>query len=63
MCPRGRPRGQGRPRGLHLWSSLFLKFLPSPPFEILRTLVKKTLRSSSQATTQVLLPVRTDVIP
>ena len=20
MCPRGRPRGQGRPRGLHLWS-------------------------------------------
>ena len=19
MCPRGRPRGQGRPRGLHLW--------------------------------------------
>ena len=21
MCPRGRPRGQGRPRGLHLWSS------------------------------------------
>ena len=21
MCPRGCPRGQGRPRGLHLWSS------------------------------------------
>ena len=21
MCPRGRPRGQGRPRELHLWSS------------------------------------------
>ena len=20
MCSRGRPRGQGRPRGLHLWS-------------------------------------------
>ena len=19
MCPCGRPRGQGRPRGLHLW--------------------------------------------
>ena len=19
ICPRGRPRGQGRPRGLHLW--------------------------------------------
>ena len=19
MCPRGRPRGQGRPGGLHLW--------------------------------------------
>ena len=19
MCPRGRPRGQGRSRGLHLW--------------------------------------------
>ena len=19
MCPRGRPRGQGRPLGLHLW--------------------------------------------
>ena len=25
MCPRGRPRGQGRPRGLHLCSLLFLK--------------------------------------
>ena len=22
MCPRGRPRGQGRPRGLHLWSEV-----------------------------------------
>ena len=22
MCPRGRPRGQGRPRGLHLWPSV-----------------------------------------
>ena len=22
MCRRGRPRGQGRPRGLHLWSGL-----------------------------------------
>ena len=24
MCPRGRPRGQGRPRGLHLWSIITL---------------------------------------
>ena len=24
MCPRGRPRGQGRPRGLHLWLLLSL---------------------------------------
>ena len=24
MCPRGRPRGQGRPRGLHLCNSLLL---------------------------------------
>ena len=23
MCPRGRPRGQGRPRGLHLWIEQF----------------------------------------
>ena len=23
MCPRGRPRGQGRPRGLHLWLRYF----------------------------------------
>ena len=23
MCPRGRPRGQGRPRGLHLCSLEF----------------------------------------
>ena len=22
MCPRGRPRGQGRPRGLHHWQTL-----------------------------------------
>ena len=24
ICPRGRPRGQGRPRGLHLWSKICL---------------------------------------
>ena len=24
MCPRGRPRGQGRPRGLHLCYLAFL---------------------------------------
>ena len=23
MCPRGRPRGQGRPRGLHLWMEMW----------------------------------------
>ena len=23
MCPRGRPRGQGRPQGLHLWKKVF----------------------------------------
>ena len=27
MCPRRRPRGQGRPRGLHLWAALFFKQL------------------------------------
>ena len=27
MSPRGRPRGQGRPRGLHLWSLGLLLFL------------------------------------
>ena len=26
MCPRGRPRGQGRPRGLHLWLKRKRKF-------------------------------------
>ena len=25
MCPRGRPRGQGRPRGLHLWKLFLVK--------------------------------------
>ena len=27
MCPRGRPRGQGRPRGLHLWCKFLMVFL------------------------------------
>ena len=26
MCPRGRPRGQGRPRGLHLCYLCFIEF-------------------------------------
>ena len=26
MCPQGRPRGQRRPRGLHLWSFVFGNF-------------------------------------
>ena len=38
MCPRGRPRGQGRPRGLHLWS--LLRFLAkkrsSPSVSVLK---------------------------
>ena len=28
MCPRGRPRGQGRPWGLHLWLCGILNLLP-----------------------------------
>ena len=28
MCPRGRPRGQGRPRGLHLWLEVPLSSKP-----------------------------------
>ena len=32
MCPRGRPRGQGRPRGLHLWQAKTLRTsMRSPP--------------------------------
>ena len=27
MCPRGRPRGQGRPRRLHLWGSLLFSII------------------------------------
>ena len=27
MCSRGRPRGQGRPRGLHLWQQSCLSLL------------------------------------
>ena len=26
ICPRGRPRGQGRPRGLHLWFLLYTTY-------------------------------------
>ena len=33
MCPRGRPRGQGRPGGLHLWCLhliMMIEFNPHP---------------------------------
>ena len=32
MCPRGRPRGQGRPRGLYLWSISFTVSLSHKKF-------------------------------
>ena len=34
MCPRGRPRGQGRPRGLHLWSVVKPNTTSTPPVEL-----------------------------
>ena len=38
MCPRGRPRGQGRPRGLHLWLLYFWKFIEfNPPPKTIST--------------------------
>ena len=30
MCPRGRPRGQGRPRGLHLWLQALFHYFSHP---------------------------------
>ena len=38
MCPRGRPRGQGRPRGLHLLHKHEYRLVPfKPPLIALQT--------------------------
>ena len=34
MCPRGRPRGQGRPRGLHLWRAQSRYFSNTPRIQL-----------------------------
>ena len=39
MCPRGRPRGQGRPRGLHLWSGYSMSALSWDKIILLRNKV------------------------
>ena len=39
MCPRGRPRGQGRPRGLHFRLLYFRSLMPNK-----RTGLKQQLR-------------------
>ena len=43
MCPRGRPRGQGRPRGLHLWYSPSVHFCPgSYSFEVVNVFITRS---------------------
>ena len=43
MCPPGRPRGQVRRRGLHLWSMLFAKCQKKELYAYSKN-VKKTLK-------------------
>ena len=49
MCPRGRPRGQGRPRGLHLCLTPLQKFaFVRTPF---KTIKKNFTPEQKQKTT------------